>query len=148
MGIVVILPLVAFAAKPIVTQDPVIVPVNPVTLAQEEQIIYYSKIYNVDSKLVSKVIDCESGGENHVVSDGGRSKGVAQFQLPTFLWMEKEFGKDLNYNSSHDQILLLVWGLSKGYGNNWTAYRTIMNGDKYSFYSKQLQRHFTTYCKP
>ena len=146
-----LLPLVAFAAKPLTTEELEIVHVNPVNLTVDEQISYFSNLYQVDVLLVSKVIDCESGGNHSVVSDGNRSKGIAQIQEPTWKWMEKqyfdEFGVHLSYMVATDQINMLAYQISKGNGRNWTAYRTIMNGGKYSFYSTQLQRHFTTYCR-
>ena len=111
------------------------------------QINYFADLYGVDSRVVSKVIDCESNGIHESVGDGGRSKGIGQFQEATFLRMEKKLGEDLNYNSSYDQVKLLTYAISQGWGREWTTYRAIQNGGKYSFYSKQLKKHFTVYCK-
>lgn len=117
----------------------------------KEQIEYFSGIYGVDSKLVSKVIECESGGDHKVVGDGGRSKGIAQIQKPTWIDLEQKFNvehkEDLNYMSQFDQLKLTTWSIANGEGSRWTAYRAIKNGGRYSFYSRQLKKHFVVYCK-
>lgn len=140
-----LLPLVAIGAKPEVIQELEII--KPVELTVEEQINYYSKLYNTDSNLVSKVIQCESKGSNTAVGDGGLSRGIAQFQKPTFINLSNKLGEELDYTSSHDQIKLTVWSIANGYGRNWTAYRALMNGGTYSFYSNQLKQHFTVVCR-
>lgn len=117
----------------------------------KEQVEYFSGLYNTNSAVVNKVLECESKFDHSSVGDGGRSKGIAQIQGPTWKDLEYKFNKeyieDLNYNSRFDQIKLTTWSIANGYGNKWTAYRAIMNGGKYSFYSKQLKRHFTVTCK-
>ena len=117
----------------------------------KEQVEYFSKIYDVDPNLVNKVIECESGGNHKVIGDGGRSKGIAQIQEPTWRDLEQKFNtqydEDLHYMSQFDQLKLTTWSIANGHGNRWTAYRAIKNGGKYSFYSKQLKKHFTVYCK-
>lgn len=115
------------------------------------QINHFAKLYGVDDRLVNKVIECESGGIHNVVGDGGRSKGIAQIQKPTWNWMvsmyNKEYKENLNYNSSFDQIKLTTYMISKGEGHNWTTYVAIKKGGTYSFYSSQLKKHFTVKCK-
>lgn len=111
------------------------------------QIDYFATLYGTDSSVVKKVVECESGGYHKAVGDGGRSNGIAQFQKSTFLRMEKKMGEDLNYDSSSDQIKLLTYAISQGWGNEWTAYRAIKNGGRYAFYSSQLKKHFVVYCK-
>jgi hypothetical protein len=110
---------------------------------------FYAK-YGVDGFLVSKIIKCESGTRMFAEGDGGLSLGPAQFQKPTFDRMAKaykqEFGEDLVYESAIHQYRLLAFALSKGWGNEWTAYRAIQNGGSYSFYSKQLGKHFNVRC--
>lgn len=144
IGIVVILPLVALSAKPIVTQDLEIIPQE---LTIEQQINFYANLYNVDNTLVSKVIQCESQGNVNAVGDNGRSNGIAQFQEPSFNRLSRLMGEELDYTSPHDQIKLMVWSIANGHGREWTAYRAIMNGGTYSFYSKQLHKYFTVVCK-
>jgi hypothetical protein len=145
-----LLPLVVlFLAKPVIAEPLEIV--NPVDLTVYEQVEYFTNIYGGDTSINNKIMYCESRGNHGAVSDGGRSNGIMQFQKPTFDWMEKEFygeyQEHLNYKSSLDQIKLFTWAMSKGYGRNWTAYRAIMNGGKYSFYSNQLKKYFTVTCR-
>lgn len=112
---------------------------------------FFATLYGVDSSIVNKVLDCESNYNHSAKGDGGKSKGIAQIQKPTWNWMElqyfKEWGEHLNYESSFDQIKMLAYQISKGNGNNWTSYVAIKKGGKYSFYSSQLKKHFIVYCK-
>lgn len=121
--------------------------VNPTVLTVEEQIVYYSQMYNTDNGIISKIIQCESQGKQSAVGDNGLSRGIAQFQKPTFTSLSKLMGEELDYNSSNDQIKLMVWSIANGYGRNWTTYRALKNGGTYSFYSNQLGRYYTVYCK-
>lgn len=117
----------------------------------KEQVEFFSEIYGADSKVVNRVIECESGGSHKAVGDGGRSKGIAQIQGPTWKDLEQKFNleyeEDLHYTSQFDQLKLTTYSIANGEGRRWTAYRAIMNGGTYSFYSKQLQKHFTVKCK-
>lgn len=117
----------------------------------KEQVEYFSEIYGTDSKVVNKVIECESNGNHQAVGDSGRSKGIAQIQGPTWKDLEQKFNleyeEDLHYNSQFDQLKLTTYSIANGSGRRWTAYRAIMNGGTYSFYSKQLKKHFTVTCK-
>ncbi len=143
MLLCVIVPLVALA-KPLETKE---VQINPQDLSVTEQVIYFSNLYGGDSEITLKVMECESGGNHQVIGDGGRSKGIFQFQLSTFNRMEKILGEDLNYDSQFDQVKLASFALSQPkLANEWTAYRSIKNGGKYSFWSNQMQRHYTVYC--
>lgn len=116
-------------------------------LPLEKQVELFTLVYGGDAELNKKVIRCESGWDVKADGDGGISLGVAQFQLESFNRMSKAFGEKLDYNSSYDQLKLFVWAMNNGYAREWTAYRAIKNGGTYSFYSKQLGRHFTVYCK-
>jgi len=115
------------------------------------QINFFSNLYGVDNRIVDKVIDCESDYNPSAKGDGGHSNGIAQIQKPTWNWMElqyfKEWGEHLDYQSSHDQIKLLAYQISKGNGINWTTYRALMNGGTYSFWSKQNNKYYTIVCK-
>lgn len=117
----------------------------------KEQVEFFSVLYETDSQVVNKSIECESKGNHDAVGDGGRSKGIAQIQVPTWKDLEqkynKEFAEDLDYTSRFDQIKLMTWSFANGYGNKWTSYVAIKNGGKYSFYSKQMKRHYTVICK-
>lgn len=140
------MPLVAFAAKPLSTKE-LQIPELPISM----QIDYFANVYGVDSSLIKKVVQCESQGSQNAVGDSGRSKGIAQFQKPTWDALvdkyQEQYNEELDYASSHDQLKLLTFSVATGYGNRWTAYRAIKNGGKYSFYSSQLKKHFTVYCK-
>lgn len=122
-----------------------------INLPYTMQADYFSNFFGVDSRIVNKVLECESSYDHTAKGDGNRSKGIAQFQEPTWKWMEakyyKEYGEHLDYKSSHDQIKLTAYAISKGWGNNWTSYVAIKKGGTYSFYSNQLKKHFTVYCK-
>lgn len=110
------------------------------------QIDYFATLYGADSRIVKRVVDCESNGLHSAKGDGGRSVGIAQFQKATFLDLEYKMGEDLNYSSSFDQLKLLTWSIANGHGNRWTAYRALKNGGVYSFHSTQLNRDFTVRC--
>lgn len=144
----VMLPLVAFSAKPTVTNELEIRPINPVNLTLDEQIVYFSNLYQVDVSLVRKVIECESGFSNKVVGDSGLSRGIFQFQSSTFNRMEKILGEDLNYESQYDQLKLGIYAMSKPeLAKEWSTVRAINNGGVYSFYSRQLKGYYTVKCK-
>jgi len=107
----------------------------------------FAKQYGVDELIALTLVDCESDFLQKAIGDGGRSKGVMQYQKASFERHSKLLGEQLNYDSAYDQIKLGMWAISQGYGNEWTAYVAIKKGGKYSFYSKQLDKHFTVYCK-
>lgn len=144
VGVALIISLYASGTK--VIADPLEI-VSPTVMTIQGQIDYYSLMYGVDKNLSSKVIQCESHYNINAVGDEGRSRGIAQFQEPSFNRLSRLMGEELDYNSSHDQIKLMVWSIANGHGMEWTAYRAIKNGGTYSFYSKQLQKHFTVVCK-
>lgn len=122
--------------------------INPLELTPEQQVVYFSNLYGGDPTVALRVMECESGGNHKTVSDGGRSNGIYQFQKSTFERMEREFGEDLNYSSQFDQIKLGTWALAQDkYQNEWTAFVAIKRGGKYSFYSRQMDRNYTIYCK-
>lgn len=121
--------------------------VRPSELTLEGQVSHYSKLYGADEDIVKGVIQNESKWNVNAVGDGGRSRGIAQFQEESFNRLSGLMGEDLDYHSPHDQIKLLSWSIANGHGREWTAYICIMNGGSYSFYSRQLQKHFTVYCK-
>lgn len=121
--------------------------IHPEEYTLEGQVVYFSKLYNTNPALVSKVMECESNGKQSAVGDYGLSRGVMQFQKETFNRLSKLMGEELNYNSSFDQIKLATWAIANGHGSNWTAYRAIMNGGSYTFYSRQLQQWYIVHCK-
>jgi len=112
----------------------------------ENIVTYFAKENGVDTKLALAVMRCESNGKQNTVSDGGRSKGIFQYQSPTWERHSKEYGEKLDINSPYDQAKLAMWAIADGKGNEWTAYTTIQKGGTYSFYSRQLKKHFTVTC--
>lgn len=122
--------------------------INPRDLSIEGQVIYFSNLYGGDSDITLKVMECESSGKHSVVGDGGRSKGIFQFQKSTFERMERDFGEDLDYTSQFDQVKLASWALSQPeLAREWTTYVAIQKGGTYSFWSSQMQRHYVVKCK-
>ena len=116
-------------------------------LPLEKQVELFTLVYGGDVELNKKVIGCESSWNVQAKGDGHSSKGIAQFQLESFNRMSKAFGEKLDYNSSYDQLKLFTWAMNNGYAKEWTAYRAVKNGGIYSFYSKQLKKHFTVTCR-
>lgn len=76
--------------------------------------------------LADKIIECESGGRHDIYGDGGKSFGVAQFQIITFNELKDKAEMHwLNYRKKEDQITLLKWALQNNYGYHWTCYKMI-----------------------
>lgn len=113
----------------------------------EEKVNQFSNIYNVDPKLVSKIIQCESQFDHDALGDGGQAFGVMQYHKASFQRHAKLMGEELDYYSTHDQIKLSVWAIANGHAREWTSFRAIQNGGVYSFYSKKLKKHYTVKCK-
>lgn len=70
------------------------------------------------------ILLCESGIRHEGTwGDGGKSYGIAQFQLATFKDLRKEAGRpELQWKNRDDQLWLLDWALRHGYGKYWTCY--------------------------
>ena len=113
----------------------------------ENIVTHFADVNGLDTKLALAVMRCESNGVQSTVGDGGLSKGIFQYQNETWERHSKEFGETLDINSPYDQARLATWAIANGKGNEWTAYRTIKNGGTYSFYSRQLKKHFTVTCR-
>lgn len=74
------------------------------------------------------VITHESQWKPTAVGDHGLAHGVAQFHKATFDWMKKQADMpQLQYSSSSDQIVLLVWAIRHDEGSNWTTYRRLQS---------------------
>ena len=123
-------------------------PVLPLDKQPIEVIVtHFANENGVDPTLMLNVMKYESGGKQSTVSDKGMSRGIFQYQKETFARHSKEFGEKLDYNSPYDQAKLASWAIANGKGNEWTVYRCLNNGGSYSFYSRQLKKHFTVSCK-
>ena len=70
------------------------------------------------------IILCESGVKHQGVwGDGGKSYGIAQFQLATFRELRAEAGRpELRWKNRDDQLWLLDWALRHGYGKYWSCF--------------------------
>lgn len=113
----------------------------------QQQVEYFSELNDIDPKLISKIIQCESQGKENALGDGGRAFGIMQYHKASFINHSEIYGEELDYYSTYDQIKLGTWAIANGRGNEWTAFRAIKNGGTYSFYSKQLKKHFKVVCK-
>lgn len=118
------------------------VPLSPTEYADK-----YAAQYQVDASVFKKVMWCESNNRQESKGDNGRAIGVYQFHKGTFDMYSKKLGKTLDINSYQDQIELAAYMFSIGEARQWTAYRAIINGGTYSFYSNLLDKHFTVTCK-
>lgn len=68
--------------------------------------------YGIDyGEIISKLIECESGGQENAIGDNGQSRGILQFQKKTFDHFCE--GEWLN---SEDQIRCAVKLINKGRG--------------------------------
>jgi hypothetical protein len=112
----------------------------------EKIVTHFANEYEVDSELLLKVMECESHGNPNTVGDGGRSRGIFQIQKPTWDRFTKGMGETLDYTSSFDQAKVAAWAFANGKAGEWTTYVAIQKGGTYSFYSRQLQKHFTVKC--
>lgn len=109
-------------------------------------VTYFSNQNGVDPRFALSVMDCESHGEQKTVSDEGRSLGIFQIQKPTWERFTKEMGEVLDINSPFDQARVATFAFAHNHADEWTTAVAIKNGGSYSFYSKQLKRHFTVKC--
>lgn len=89
----------------------------------KELVSHYSSQFQVSQTKMLRVMNCESGGSMNPPgsNDGGRAKGLYQYHQPTWDAFSKEFGKQLDRNSAHDQVMLTAWAFSKGYDYHWTC---------------------------
>jgi len=111
----------------------------------------YADMYGVDPNIGMAVLKCESKGKQSTVGDNGNAKGVFQYWDDTWKRHYREFykltGIELSKDSPADNARLAMWAFSTGKANEWTTYRAIKNGGTYSFYSRQLKKHFTVKCE-
>ena len=135
--------------------EPQIVPEKTREQQILDTIITASTTYKVDKDILYSVLKCESGLKPETKGDYKNGEylatNIAQYHKGTFMSHKKEFfeeyNQELDHNSWEDHIKLTAFALSKGYGNQWTTYRAIKNGGRYSFHSKLLEKDFTVVCK-
>ena len=94
----------------------------------KEYAIYEAKLYSIDEKKFLATIQGESGWKITATGDGGKSMGIVQYQLPTFLSHSIECG--FNYDGGDwmnpfVQIQTMACAFSNGRAMAWTAYRNL-----------------------
>jgi soluble lytic murein transglycosylase-like protein len=106
--------------------EPVVV--EPPTLHEFAQNM--SAKYDVSYWLIDAVLDDESGwrvdAENPELHPDGTvgSFGIAQFKPTTFYGFAEEMGmENANLDDPYQQIEVMVWAISTGYGSHWTGWR-------------------------
>ena len=120
--------------------------VKPLTV--EETIVKAATMYAAKERYIDSIIDCESDYDQTVIGAEGEI-GVAQFKPNTFQRMEKLMGEDLDINSYTDQIKLISWiSVNKPeLMREWTTWRALQNGGKYTFTSKKTGKTYTVICE-
>lgn len=81
-------------------------------------ITFYSQKYDVNEKLIRKVIRCESRYKTDAVGDGGKSYGLVQIHLPSHPYVSKEQAFDPDF-----ALDFLAKNVAEGKGKMWTCYR-------------------------
>ena len=139
-----LLPLVAFAAKPITTQELEI----PQPSTPQEYIKYYANLYNTDPNVLLSVAKCESQFKQSTRGDNGLAVGIFQYHRGTWTRMSKLYGQELDINSVADQAKLTAFIYSNypSIRNEWSTYVAIKKGGTYSFYSTLLKQNFNVKC--
>lgn len=80
--------------------------------------------------LIYDIVFCESSWDNTKTGKEGEI-GLCQFKEKTFKWMNGlamergDITRILDINSPEDQLELLKWGISNGYGSHWTCWRKL-----------------------
>lgn len=113
-------------AKVVVAEDNISMP----PLSIPDKIDYFADKYNVESKVMHKIIKCESNynpravnwQDSHRLSKG--SHGIGQFSKETI----KGFGKEIDIENADpynvDQALeVMAYMLSEDKGRHWSCFR-------------------------
>ena len=94
----------------------------------EELISHFAQIYGANEELLQKVAYCESRYNYLARGDGGYAVGIFQFHQPTWDSFSRDFGEELNIQSSYDQAKLASWAFSKGLQSHWTCTKIVLRG--------------------
>jgi hypothetical protein len=80
--------------------------------------------YNQDWWLIYNICKAESHFNPNAIHDGGAGKGICGIHKTTFIYWEKKFNIDLNYNSDYDQIKMTALAFSNGelYRSQFSTY--------------------------
>lgn len=108
----------------------------------------YSTQYGISEQLIKKVANCESSFSPKAINHSDNSQGLMQFQPQTFYTYAKKISiANPSIWNADQQVHVAAYMFSIGQGKQWTTYRAIQNGGSYTFYSKQLKKWITVYCK-
>ncbi len=112
-------------AEVIQVETPIVETVDTSKMTIPEMIEYLAPQYNQNVNMMKEIIFCESSNRTDVPHDGGLGKGVTGYHKSTFLEHEETFGMDLNYESSFDQIKLMMIAFQSGERkrNLWSSYK-------------------------
>lgn len=110
-------------------------PVGPLQpkIDKEDILIWNNSLKEISSPvnpifhedLIGCLIRFESSGNHLAIGDNGKSRGILQFQKPTFeRYKEKYELSYLRYDNERDQIILADQMLQENFGNitHWTVY--------------------------
>lgn len=127
----IVLPLSLITMQPLQPKAEIVEPPSQITLTPREVANKYAEQHNLDKDLFAKVINCESSFNPNAINRNEPNKvlsvGILQYQEPSFNYLEKEFGEDLDFYSYNDQLKLGAWSMANGKGNNWSCWRKITN---------------------
>lgn len=74
-----------------------------------ETVKKYSRLYNVEEKVIFAVIKCESNFRSDAVSEVG-AMGLMQILPDTFFWLQTKTGEDLPENALFDSEVSIRYG--------------------------------------
>lgn len=101
----------------------------------KDAIRHYATRYYIDPKIMSDVVECESGYKvtafNGKDPNGG-SYGVSQFQKGTFDWFTREMGiRDYDYRNPLHQLEVMAWAFDQGYASHWSCFKKLGYAQKH-----------------
>lgn len=129
---------------------------STVTLTIEDYLQTYGELYGVDPNILYAVMMCESRGNPKSIGDGGRSKSYFQYMDETWNRYTKKYQETFGVTDTFDlysihdnaKLTAFVFSLGESSRNEWTCYRALARGGKYTFYSRINDKWFTVYCDP
>lgn len=88
---------------------------------------FYADLYGVDMKLVTKIVECESGGNPDRIGYEAKvptnSFGLWQFQMGTWAEFSAKYKcRNCDIRDYRHQTLVAVQMLRDGYGKRWSCY--------------------------
>lgn len=112
-------------------------------------VTHFANEHGANPNVALAMMRCESQGNQNVApGDGGRAVGLYQFHDETWRRLSKKYyGEVLDKHSGFDQAKVATAAIAGGDGDEWTTYRSIMNGGEYTFYSRLMKKTYTVKCK-